>query len=123
MVSSMSVDSHVKLSPRVCHSMPRWSASLRSPTFHFSLLMNCTTATVQPRAHARFITPNAAELLPLPVPVFTRRRDGCGIADKLRLVRRLVVIGIGAGDPRHLTLEAVEAIGRVDVFFMIDKGN
>jgi precorrin-6A synthase len=37
-------------------------------------------------------------------------------------VRRILVIGIGAGDPRHLTLEAVEAIGRTDVFFVIDKG-
>ena len=37
-------------------------------------------------------------------------------------MRRILVIGIGAGDPRHLTLEAVEAIASVDVFFVIDKG-
>jgi precorrin-6A synthase len=44
------------------------------------------------------------------------------MADKLRAVRRIVVIGIGAGDPRHLTLQAVEAVAAVDVFFVIDKG-
>jgi precorrin-6A synthase len=37
-------------------------------------------------------------------------------------VRRVYVIGIGAGDPEHLTLQAVAAMNRVDVFFTIDKG-
>ena len=55
--------------------MPRWSASLRSPVCHLPLLMNCTTPTRQPRAQPRPITPNAAELLPLPYPVLTRTID------------------------------------------------
>lgn len=37
-------------------------------------------------------------------------------------MRHLHVIGIGAGDPGQLTLQAVEAIGRADVFFLLDKG-
>jgi precorrin-6A synthase len=37
-------------------------------------------------------------------------------------VRTVYVIGIGAGDPEHLTLAAVAAMNRVDVFFTIDKG-
>jgi precorrin-6A synthase len=37
-------------------------------------------------------------------------------------VRTVYVIGIGAGDPQHLTLQAVSAMNRVDVFFTIDKG-
>ena len=37
-------------------------------------------------------------------------------------MRTLYVIGIGAGDPEHLTLAAVRAMNRVDVFFTIDKG-
>lgn len=37
-------------------------------------------------------------------------------------MRTLLVIGIGAGDPEHLTLAAVTAMNRVDVFFTIDKG-
>jgi precorrin-6A synthase len=37
-------------------------------------------------------------------------------------VRTVYVIGIGAGDPQHLTLQAVAAMNRVDVFFTIDKG-
>ncbi|MCX5384157.1 precorrin-6A synthase (deacetylating) [Streptomyces sp. NBC_00083] len=36
--------------------------------------------------------------------------------------RRILVIGIGAGDPDHLTLGAVKAIRRADVFFIVGKG-
>jgi precorrin-6A synthase len=38
------------------------------------------------------------------------------------VTRAILVIGIGAGDPEHLTLQAVAAMNRVDVFFTIDKG-
>jgi precorrin-6A synthase len=37
-------------------------------------------------------------------------------------VRTLQVIGIGAGDPEHLTLQAVAALNRTDVFLLVDKG-
>ncbi|BAL91854.1 putative methyltransferase [Actinoplanes missouriensis 431] len=37
-------------------------------------------------------------------------------------MRKIYVIGIGAGDPDHLTLQAAKAIGRTNVFFLIDKG-
>jgi precorrin-6A synthase len=37
-------------------------------------------------------------------------------------VRRLNVIGIGAGDPEYLTVQAIEALNRTDVFFLTDKG-
>ncbi|MFE6887773.1 precorrin-6A synthase (deacetylating) [Streptomyces sp. NPDC057694] len=36
--------------------------------------------------------------------------------------RTILVIGIGAGDPDHLTLQAVKAIRRADVFFVVGKG-
>ncbi|TXS04609.1 precorrin-6A synthase (deacetylating) [Streptomyces sp. col6] len=36
--------------------------------------------------------------------------------------RAVLVIGIGAGDPDHLTLQAVKAIRRTDVFFIVGKG-
>jgi precorrin-6A synthase len=38
------------------------------------------------------------------------------------VTRTVAVIGIGAGHPEHLTLQAVAAMNRVDVFFTIDKG-
>jgi precorrin-6A synthase len=38
------------------------------------------------------------------------------------VTRTVYVIGIGAGNPEHLTLQAVAAMNRVDVFFTIDKG-
>ena len=34
----------------------------------------------------------------------------------------VLVIGIGSGDPAHLTGEAVAAIQRVEVFLVADKG-
>ena len=37
-------------------------------------------------------------------------------------MRTVLVIGIGTGDPRHLTLGAVEAIGRAEVLLLLDKG-
>lgn len=38
-------------------------------------------------------------------------------------MRQLFVIGIGTGHPDHLTLEAVQALARVDVVFLLDKGS
>jgi len=38
-------------------------------------------------------------------------------------MRRLFVIGIGAGDPEHVTVQAIRALNEVDVFFVIDKGH
>jgi precorrin-6A synthase len=35
---------------------------------------------------------------------------------------QLYVIGIGAGDPAHLTMQAVDALGRLDVVLLVDKG-
>ncbi|MDF2617765.1 MAG: hypothetical protein K0S00_424 [Xanthobacteraceae bacterium] len=37
------------------------------------------------------------------------------------MTRRLLVIGIGAGAPGHLTLQAIQAINRAEVFFLLDK--
>jgi precorrin-6A synthase len=35
---------------------------------------------------------------------------------------KVLVIGIGAGDPEHVTVQAVNALNKVDVFFVLDKG-
>jgi precorrin-6A synthase len=37
-------------------------------------------------------------------------------------VRQILVIGIGAGDPNYVTAQAAQAMNRVDVFFVVDKG-
>ncbi len=37
-------------------------------------------------------------------------------------MRKLYAIGIGAGDPEHLTVQAIDRLNRVDVFFVLDKG-
>ena len=39
-----------------------------------------------------------------------------------RGVRELLVIGIGAGDPDQVTIQAVEALNRAQVFFLVGKG-
>ncbi|WP_329571182.1 precorrin-6A synthase (deacetylating) [Kitasatospora sp. NBC_01266] len=38
-------------------------------------------------------------------------------------MRHILVIGIGAGDPDHLTLQAVKAIARTDLFLVLDKND
>jgi precorrin-6A synthase len=37
-------------------------------------------------------------------------------------VREILVIGIGAGDPDYVTVQAVHALNRAEVFFVVDKG-
>ena len=37
-------------------------------------------------------------------------------------MRKVLVIGIGAGNPDYLTVQAIDALNRVDVFFIPDKG-
>lgn len=37
-------------------------------------------------------------------------------------MRKILVIGIGAGNPEHLTVQAIEAMNRAQVFFLLDKG-
>lgn len=37
-------------------------------------------------------------------------------------MKKILVIGIGAGNPDYITVQAVKALNRVDVFFLMDKG-
>ncbi|MBS4081265.1 precorrin-6A synthase (deacetylating) [Pseudomonas rustica] len=37
-------------------------------------------------------------------------------------MKQLLVIGIGAGNPDYITMQAVKALNQVDVFFLMDKG-
>jgi precorrin-6A synthase len=37
-------------------------------------------------------------------------------------VRRLLVIGIGTGNPEQVTIEAIDAMNTADVLFVVDKG-
>lgn len=37
-------------------------------------------------------------------------------------MRKVCVIGIGAGDPRHMTVQAIETLNAVDAVFLLDKG-
>jgi precorrin-6A synthase len=38
------------------------------------------------------------------------------------IMKKLFVIGIGAGNPDYVTVQAINALNEVDVFFVIDKG-
>lgn len=38
-------------------------------------------------------------------------------------MKKLLVIGIGAGNPDYITMQAVKALNLVDVFFLMDKGH
>jgi precorrin-6A synthase len=37
-------------------------------------------------------------------------------------MRKVFVIGIGAGNPDYITVQAINALNEVDVFFIVDKG-
>jgi precorrin-6A synthase len=37
-------------------------------------------------------------------------------------MRKIFIIGIGAGNPDHVTVQAINALNEVDVFFVMDKG-
>ena len=37
-------------------------------------------------------------------------------------MRKLLIIGIGAGDPDYMTIQAIKALNQVDVFFVVEKG-
>ncbi|MCX7081247.1 MAG: precorrin-6A synthase (deacetylating) [Pseudomonas sp.] len=37
-------------------------------------------------------------------------------------MKKILIIGIGAGNPEYITVQAVSALNRVDVFFIMDKG-
>ncbi len=37
-------------------------------------------------------------------------------------MKTILIIGIGAGDPDYMTVQAIKALNRVNVFFLMDKG-
>jgi precorrin-6A synthase len=37
-------------------------------------------------------------------------------------MKKILIVGIGAGDPEHVTVQAVKALNTVDVFFVLEKG-
>ncbi|HEY4805840.1 MAG TPA: SAM-dependent methyltransferase, partial [Paraburkholderia sp.] len=57
-----------------------------------------------------------------------RRRTRAIIAPHRRLpfrnsnVKKILIIGIGAGDPNYLTMQAIDALNAANVFFVMDKG-
>lgn len=38
------------------------------------------------------------------------------------MAKTVLIIGVGAGDPDYVTMQAVKALNRVDAFFLMDKG-
>jgi precorrin-6A synthase len=37
-------------------------------------------------------------------------------------MKKILLIGIGAGDPEYLTIQAIKALNQTDIFFILDKG-
>jgi precorrin-6A synthase len=37
-------------------------------------------------------------------------------------MKKILLIGIGAGNPEHITVQAINALNQADVFFILDKG-
>ena len=49
--------------------------------------------------------------------------DTAPAASPTRPLRRVNIVGIGAGSPDHLTAQAITDLGEVDVFLVADKGS
>jgi precorrin-6A synthase len=43
--------------------------------------------------------------------------------DRVPAVRKVLVIGIGAGDPEYVTMQAVRALNEADVLFLLEKAD
>jgi precorrin-6A synthase len=52
----------------------------------------------------------------LGTPVTIRTKEG------LASMRKVLIIGVGAGDPEYVTVQAIRALNEASVFFVIDKG-
>jgi precorrin-6A synthase len=72
-------------------------------------------AAARPRpAHPRL----TEAVAPADGPPTVARGDGTTM---VRLVPRLLIIGIGVGDPDHVTVQAVRALDAFDVLFLVTK--
>jgi precorrin-6A synthase len=56
--------------------------------------------------------------------IVTLPRDVAGPEERtaVSLMKKMFVIGIGAGNPDYVTVQAINALNEVDVFFVVDKG-
>lgn len=62
---------------------------------------------------AGFVLPSSwRELVDTETPIPT---EGTGM-------RHIIVVGIGSGNPEHMTIEGISALNRADVVFVLDKG-
>src|SRR5262249_33725376 len=53
--------------------------------------------------------------------VFEELLSGVGGGGRLEM-RKGFIIGIGAGNPDYVTVQAINALNEIDVFFVMDKG-
>src|SRR5687767_14377241 len=132
--SSRSFDSQVNPSPPLIQSTPSSRAIFSSPTFQRSDLMNWTTATRQPRASARSITPKAAVDFPLPCPVFTSTSEGAmtrlgsvmqSLQERVDVEVRLDGVGervelLVEGARRRLTDDRLDEVGLLEQAVEVD---
>ena len=68
-------------------------------------------------------TSSAASARASPVPPRIRIRTRLRVVRHTGQMRELLVVGMGPGHPDQITVQAVQALNRSDVFFRIDKGD
>src|SRR5204863_10050078 len=78
------------------------------------------------RSPAAFMAVGSPPIVAGAVAPISQHESRSAVAGELRRLsnmRRLSIIGIGAGNPDHITVQAIKALGSVDVIFLIGKGN
>ena len=53
---------------------------------------------------------------------FARSNGWYALGEKFAIMKKVFVIGIGAGNPDYMTIQAINALNSVDVFFVFEKG-
>jgi precorrin-6A synthase len=52
-----------------------------------------------------------------------RRGRGYGAANRIGSMRKILIVGIGSGNPEHMTIQAINALNGADVLYVPTKGS
>src|SRR5690606_33062307 len=94
----------------------------RDPEAVWAITIRFRSLWVRQIAEQPIVPARPAQMLLIPAPRPTTRQ-GEGRSGSVQQVYDITVIGIGTGNPQHLTLEAIAALEAADIVLVPDKGD